>query len=291
MYLDRFHILTRYNLLGLFQSFRSFVDTHYLLIQSYYLNDSELPRASFDALFDLGTQTDLALRAFETYRASLTSEIYHDYLERVDDLRVYLDTVPLIPKLFRLSKDSMANKYIVVNQSLESFAQQETGDRENWAQLAIRNNQFETDYDRNTNLALDRRRRRYNLASVIDTIDSDSVLGRDLPMALTFNGEDYGVLDNQATLLQTVNILAALLRNDNPNYPNIGLHKEMVSINLATVFSASIARQITDNFATDDSFTGVNINSMRHDNNSFFVEIEATTIAGRIQNDTISIAL
>ena len=297
-YLDRFLRLTRFNLRGVFEGFQAFTTQHYGAIQGYYLNNTSLPQLSFDAYFSLRSDIAIALDVFQQYRDSLRLDIYDDYLERIEDIDTYLRTVPLIPKLFRLSKDSMLDKYIVVNTSLEAFAQDNTADRENWHAIAIKNNLFETDYNRagltdgsGNELRVSRQQRRYNLFSVVDTIDSDSVLGADLPMSLRIDNGDYVVLSNGDTLAQTTNILASLLRNQNPTYNAIGIDKNMIAINRNNIFSSSIIRQITTNFRSDDSFRRVNVTNMTFRENALFIEVEVETIAGQIQQSNVNIAL
>ena len=291
-FFDKFLIATRFDLRALFVRYQAFLLAPFESIKNYYLTqDSVLPNAAFTELLALEAEAERAVRTFGTYKTALREEAFVDLLlDKTQDMLFYLKTVPLLPRLLRLSKISLANKQIVVNRSLELFADTQTGNRDNWVNLAIRNDLFETDYDKNTPLLLDKVQRQYNLTSVTDTIDSESVLGRDLPTSLSLT-DDFEVLTPQETLTQTVGILASLVRNQNPNFPNLGSSKEILLSNIHSLMQATIPRQIITNFKSDDSFSSVSVDELAIEDGTAKVALAVTTISGQVENDNVLIAL
>ena len=288
MYFRLFKIITGFDLLAFIERFRFFHQEDLPLLRAYYLDSNALlPRESFQRYFSLLDDVSTAIQCFQTFRSQLVLEVFFDFLIRVEEARSYLRNIPSIPRIYRLSRPSISNKYLIVNKSLERFSEEVLGNREAWVDLAVRNNTFETDYLSEINIT--KERRSYTFTSVYDTIDTESVLGKDIGASFNIGNDDIVVLSNKETFLQSARILGGLVRGGNPYLSNLGIDKSLLSAgSLPSVFN-TIGRQFRESFTTDDSIASVTLTDLRLEENALYLDYEVMGINNQLQRESVNI--
>jgi hypothetical protein len=191
-------------------------------------------------------------------------------LELIEGLKIDVDTVLNLPKWLRSTiekarfKPLSENITLKQNQTLEGLTR-DIGDsnwRENWFNLAINNNLQEEDYTSEGGNLLSVTLvtgQVLQLDSVVDTINEDTILGKDLDKKLSFEDNDLKVLNSKDTFYQSVLIASSLRKGQNSSLPELGLPREVFGINKNILNYPSIIRRITESMKTDDTIKTINI--------------------------------
>ncbi|MBJ7437018.1 MAG: hypothetical protein JHC54_15340, partial [Acinetobacter sp.] len=149
-----------------------------------------------------------------------------------------------------------------------------------WTDIAIRNTLNEEDYNLNggklltlpatndgTTIVVD---------SVVDVMTGLNIFGKDLTQKLSYVNDDLATVVGRDCLFQSTVILSELRKQDDPHNPTIGIDASLiVGSNQASLNFPIISRQITQVFATDDTFSSASATEILLENGNLFITVVA----------------
>jgi hypothetical protein len=128
----------------------------------------------------------------------------------------------------------------------------------------------------------------FTIGSVIDNIQGESVLGKDLKKVLTFVDDDLESLTPKDTIFQTVEILTNLEKGDVPEFKSFG-RSGGVGSNVHVFALSSVIRQIAEIFATDDTLTGFKVKDFQFNQSDAYLQFEVSTRLDLIVRSSLKI--
>lgn len=298
--IEIFESVTGYDLTSYLNNFIDFSSNQQKMIDYYNGDSTQLDNKYFSNLLTLKNQTRDIQSLFIANKTQFTTSDFWDLIELVDSIWMKLDTISNYPKWLRSSSlvagfsDNIQTDYILKqNQTLESLANEigYTNPDNDWKELALNNNLKEEDYDFEGGVIFKfsyQNDVRFKLNTVVDVITSDNIYGKDLSFKMQFINDDLLTLASKDTLYQTANILIGLLKGDNPEFPNDGVDKSLISkLNRNFNIFPSLFRQIYTTFSKDDTFKAVSITDIFKDIDSIRMNIRIETRADEIITKTI----
>lgn len=280
--------------------FNSFIENEEPIIYSYYCDDCSYPRESFLLLDSLYEEVKTSIEKIKASRNTLNNFKYFEYLDYLEDCLLCLENIINYSKWLRSSIIKGRNKneaeidfVLEQNQSISSFSRKlgyEDGDVGE-LEIQLRNKIKETYYDLDGGLRI-----RYNfidgnkiqINTIIDTLNSDTILGKDINKSFLIVDEDLSVVDKTDCFKQSVNILLTMKRNDNPEHPNYGLDKNIISNkNYISQIIPSITRQLYDLISTDDTIDSFVVKNIEQQSDKVSLSIEVRAVENFIYNTII----
>lgn len=275
-----------FNLQSYFEDYLVFMTQHKQLISKYYTQGDSYPKTSFDLFDNLKNRSKLILEKVSIKRDYLVNFSDFEVIDQIENIIHCLELVEnysrwLRSSLFKGKFKQNAEIEVVLRQgqTLESFAN-EVGytDRDAGAiDIALRNKIKETDitleggvkfrfsYANNNNLILN---------SIIDNLNGNNLLGKDVKRKLTITNDDLEVLEPYDTFYQTCEILVSLLKNDNPEFPNDGFDKSMlVNKNIINSMLPSYLRQLYNIIDRDDSIADFSVSNVILEKDALKIEV------------------
>lgn len=162
-----------------------------------------------------------------------------------------------------------------------------------WYESAIRNMLKEEDYTNEGGVPLKiifKNAPTAFLESVVSAVDNGlKSFGLDIKKKIEFSGDDLVTLDNKETLIQSADILLNLRKGDNPSVPNLGIDQvSILGSNKGSFLFPVIFRQIIELFATDDTFSSVEVGKISFNQDAIFIDVTVSsryreTIEGLVQ--------
>lgn len=301
-----FFRLTGKNIIPFLTDSVTFLEIEYVDIVKYFEgNIQNITSEPFKIFDDLQKQLKELYVVFESYSNQMIDSRWYELLSQLEEIDNRFATLRNMHKWARSSATNFAfSPNIIVDytlgnlESLESVAKnvlQEIDSEDSWVDIAALNNLTEEDYsvDTNTKISL-RLSNTINLGiklnSVVDSISGKSVYGKDLDKLIQYDSttEDFKVLDFDDTMLQTVEILINLKKNNNPDFPTLGLQSQaVVGSNRALMNFPVINRQLAETFASDDTLKGFVVKSMNVDQDNLSVDFEVLTRLNEVQGNRV----
>ncbi len=307
--LDEFKRLTRKDIRDFLKKSADFFTGDYNLIVQYFSGDvkdvTSTPFMNFELLKE---QKNIMFEAFHRHSRSMKDSRWWDLLEMLEEIDSRLSTLDNINRWSRSSVTSTSYSPNVQlqhtlgqNETLERVAREVLGSsdpEDSWVDIAISNDLEEEDYTpaggndlrleigRSINLGI-------QLNSVVDFLDGKTVYGKDIYRRLQFvqdidGNDDLQVLGYDDTMLQSVDILAGLNKNDNPDYPQLGLQKTIaVGSTRAMMNFPVIVRQMKETFASDDSLKEFNVNLISIDQDNLSLDYQVKTRLNEIESGKV----
>lgn len=300
---EEFESITNYPLSDFIKVFAFFVTNNYPKIVSYFSNESDVADAqSFKNLQSLLKES---VKIFGII--SENSERFNNYkwwvlIDELEKVKIKLETSENSSKWLRSSISQVrftpqtADITLKQGQTIESLAREKVGIEDwnnDWKDIAVLNNVAEEDYTLEGGNLLKvvlQGNNSFFLQTVVDNLQGDAVLGKDLDKNLSFDDNDLRVLSPQDTFQQSIQILSSLKILDNPEQPDQGLSQAFIvgsNINLLTF--PTIIRQMTNTFNTDDTVKSFSIVSIDREQDAVFITFDIENRLGDI--DQISTIL
>src|SRR5690606_30604404 len=117
-----------------------------------------------------------------------------------------------------------------------------------------------------------------------------SIYGKDIDRNFAFKDNDIRVLGPDETIMQAVEILSTLKKNDNPTYPYLGLQSSLtVGANRAILNFPVIFKQMSEAFSTDDTLKNFNITRLNVEEDALHIDFTVETRLGELIEKTIVI--
>jgi len=292
--LQEFQAISSKDIKSFFERCLSFFSGGYSAIVAYYSGRLKtISSEPFQTFEMLKKERDLMFTAFQDHSRQLNNSKWWLVLEQLEAIDSRLNTLSNINRWSRSSATKVAydpsinvSYTIRENQTLERISQdilKNDNPNDDWLDIAIENDLTEEDYSASGGTELQLKFPKINtgqqIQSVVDVMNGKSIYGKDLDQKLQFDPitEDLKVLGYDETVLQSVNILTLLKRNDNPDFPGQGLQSAVVvGSNRALLNFPVIIRQMTATFATDDSLKNfqVTLIDLNQDNVQISYEVQ-----------------
>lgn len=200
---------------------------------------------------------------------SKTTE-YWDLLSDLSTMRTKLELVVNLNKWMRSSyifgyeNQSKMEQILKQRQTFENLSIElgSSDPNTDWVELALTNQVFELDYDKEGGNVLNVNRKNneaLNIQTTVDVMIGLNVLGKDISKDIEFIDDDMLTLGVEDTFYQSAEICLNVTRGSVPEFPFLGIPKSFIGTNVATLRSASLQREVLNNFRTDDSVKRVEL--------------------------------
>lgn len=291
--LDNFEQITGKNIKGFFSKALDFFNTDCNLLIAYYAGRiKEIKSDPFVTLSDLEAMSQILFATWHAHSSRLTNVKWWEVLDTLEDVDNRLKSVRNIHRWARSTQAKVGytaevelDYTIPSGQTLERISQdllRDADPQDDWADIAARNYLREEDYttEGGVNIKLNDPSSNNTLKvnAVVDTMDGKRILGKDLHKSIRFTDNDLRTLNYDETVFQSVSILSALKKNDNPYSPADGLQSAVaVGSNRASLNFPVIMRQMTATFATDDTLKDFAINEIKVEADNLLINYQVST--------------
>lgn len=252
-------------------------------------------------LIQLKKSIDDINNQYVTYRKQLANDLrFFEMIENIEIIDNAINTMLNARKWGRYFKNSLREnqipemEYVIrQNETLEQIALEILNSDNflnDWFDIALNNDLEEEDYtyEGGTTLKLPLHiagLQRFDIDSVVDVIDDETVKGKDIDRQFSFVDNDIKTVTGLECAMQAVNILAGLIKGDNPDFPEHGLAKSFaVGVSTSFLNYPVIIRQLIGNFNNDDSFTDLSINSFKQQQDNITMDFQVATRTNEILN-------
>lgn len=295
---DDFKDITGYDLEVYFRRFVDFVNNSSQNIIDYYKGEVEsLDRNSYSEYLSLLEESGYVSNLFDLNMERFSTVNYWELMEYADDIKTKLLTIGNFSKFARSSvkKDSFSSDVQIEiatrdNETIEELiARLGSADRDtDWMDVAIDNRLEQEDYttsDGGIILKVNyRNNSKFFIESIIDNPEGEKIKGLDLDKRLQFVDNDLKVLGYDDTLLQTLNILIGLRKNDNPEFPQYGINPSLISgMSIKSVALPSVLRQLYQTFSTDDIVKRLEVSDTEFDLDNINMKVNISIKSGEEQ--------
>jgi len=277
--IDLFQVTFQFDINAYFDAFYYFLVYQYPNIQSFYTGNLEtIDPANFAALNSLIAISTNMMNLLRENKEDFTTYEHWDFIDYVTDMNEKLLTIQKIYKFLRSSKvktnfssELKFNYNIGQNESLEQISRKQlssTNPDNDWIDIATENNLREIDYsDQSGNaivLSIKLNAQSLGVKSVVDSVEGIRVLGLDLNRITTFTNNDLDVKQYVDTFKQSVGILLSLLKEDIPEFPDMG-RTPNIGTNVNIFAFNSNVRELAETISSDDSIVGFTILNITND--------------------------
>lgn len=307
---DAFFELTKFDVGAYIDNYVSFIQNDYPSILRYYdTANTKWPAKEVETCKKLLKDAHNVEELLTIHGESLDAYKFWVLSEHLDDMRWALETASRAEMWSRsvpVFKNTAVTSVIMSQgQVLEGVSNDVvlSSDPDNWVNIGLENRLMETDYNTEGGKLL---RFRFNvngvtkIYSVLDGLDvPEKIYGKDIDANLNFvyteetidnpfgapikaTSVDLAVLNYEETLMQTIKILMSLKYGDDPSFPERGMKLKLGSSTAGLSYPA-ISRELSANFATDDSFNAISITDVSLDQDAVFVNFEVETKIGTVR--------
>lgn len=286
-----FEKITNYGLTAYIEEFVDFVRVGRFQILDYYIGRVSTPNMSaFSSLRGLLDESIKLVGVIDGNRNRMREGRYWELIEVLEEMETSLETIDNTSKWVRsaISKGNFNSQIEVERvlrqfQTLESVASEtgSTNPDQDWINIALRNDLPEEGYTNaggNTLGVLGSNRLSIQIRSVVDNISGKNIYGIDFNRKITFIDDDLETLGYDATMKQSVNILAALRRGDTPEFPEEGIQGSLVTgANRQTIAYPIILRQFYNTFEKDDTLKSLRVTNIEAIQDALHISFEIET--------------
>jgi len=282
---ERFQEITDYNISEFFDLVYSFIKDNYDKIYNYYSGDSTVDNTIFNTLDGLIKQSNIIAGMFQNNVSNLSDNIeFWDLLTDFEEAQLKLlsikNTAKWIGSSFSRGYENKTNSVRILKQgeTLEAVAAkyEYLNPNDDWAELAIKNNISESDYNFSggSMLNVTFKNTKSPITSVVDIMVGENILGKDFDKELKFESDDFKILTPIETSRQSVEIKLNLTKGDISEDINIGMTK-MQGGNVETFLQYPIVfRELTNIFSQDDTFNGIAVLDVRNIKGAVVIDLE-----------------
>ncbi len=300
---DEFEEITGFDLETFFSRFVTFINDQSQLIIDYYSGlEDTMDRNAYGELLLLIEKIDYVLNLFYLNSERFNTVDFWQLMEFADDMKIKLNTINNFSRFARsaVKKESFTSETVVdvtmrrgetVEELIGRFG---STDREaDWIDVALSNALIQEDYttDGGTILGITFKNNfRFYLDSIVDAPQGDRIKGKDINKWINFVDDDLEILSYDETLQQSMETLATLRKNDNPEFPFYGIDPSIiVGMTFKQASIPSIIRQIYQTFSTDDIVKRIEILDTSFGVDSISMNLNIIIKSGEEQKMTLSV--
>lgn len=300
---EEFENITGFDLESFYSRFVTFINEQSQLIIDYYSGlEDNMDRDAYKEFLYLNNNIDYVLNLFYLNKERFNTIDFWQLMEFADDIKIKLNTIGNFNRFSRSAvlKESFTNETVVdvamrKGETIEELvARFGSTDREaDWVDVAITNSLIQEDYTPDGGVVLSitfKNNFRFFLDSIVDTPIGDKIKGLDLNKYITFVGDDLNTLNYNQTLKQSMEILANLRKNSNPEFPFYGINPAIISgMSFKQAAIPPIIRQIYQVFSSDDIVKRIEISKTEFESDSIIMDINIVIKSGEEQKMTLSV--
>lgn len=296
--LNEFKDVTQKDIAVFLSNVNLFLKTDRPSIVAYYNGSStNINSSSFQKFEALQKQLNTFFEAYQLHSNVFNNSRWWDLLEILEQID---NTFSSLKNIHRWSRSSITkfgydpnmqiNYTLSENQTLERVSQDillQNDPNNDWYKIAIANDLTEEEYTSlggtEIQLSYPRINKGLKLKSVVDVIIGQKVYGIDLHKKIQFIEDSDGftdllALNHKDTVFQSVEILATLKKNNNPDFPNEGLQSSVVvGGNRALLNFPVIIRQLKQTFSTDDTLKNFMVKNIAYEQDNLLISYEVET--------------
>lgn len=299
---DEFENITGFDLETFFNRFVVFINEQSQLIIDYYSGLSDnIDRDAYSEYLYLYNNIDYVINLFDLNKERFNTVNFWQLMDFADDIKIKLMTIGNFSKFARssvkkesfsseVSVDVRLRKYETIEELSSRFGSK---DRESdWIDIALSNSLIQEDYTPEGGVVLGitlKNNYRFFIDSIVDYPQGERIKGKDVNKWINFVNDDLEVLNYNDTLNQSINILANLRKNDNPEFPSYGIDKGVIlGMSFKQASIPSIIRQLYQTFSTDDVVKKIEVLNYNFDSDIIYMDFNVIIKSGEEQKATLS---
>jgi len=295
--IKRFDKLTKFDLSRLLFDYSQFISSQRNNVVNYYAGIDKKPdKISFQTLEDLIKRFKQLNNVIENHKNRLQEIVYWELIDTISDIEISLDTIDNSSKWLRsaIAKNDFTpglevNHTLKMFQTLEDVSRiiQGSNNPQNaWTTIALRNDLIEEGYTVKGGNQLKigfKNNATIQIKTVVDTINGESIYGKDFQRKLNIVDEDLLVLNEKETIKQSVYVLSSLKQGDTPEFKGEGISASLVvGSNRATITYPILFRQIFNTFQKDDTLKSLRVTDISTKKDGIFIEVQVETRLGEL---------
>lgn len=288
--IEKFESIFNYPLSDFLLSYKNFLQDNYNKIKQFYSGELKIADGeSFSILEKLKNDLSYIYSIIPMNNNMLSNFEWWDFMSFLEEVD---NTINKIDNMQKWLRSSITNSTYELNpemelslkqgQTLETFSRVVLGDRnweDNWVEIALKNDMEEESYTSDGGNIIKVSFRGgvsvFRIQSVVDTINNDTILGKDIDKKIQFVDDDLVVLSSQDTFIQDTEIMVKAKKGSVPEYPFLGIQENLfVGSNINSIIYPSLVRQLSELLRTDDTVKSVTIKSIRRETDGVFIDFE-----------------
>lgn len=300
--IEKFQETTRYDIRGYLARWVDFIDNYYNNQIDYFKGrTNSLNQDGIKSLSKLNIERVKVDDVLSLYAEKLERYDFWNLLEYIEDISNRLSYISSISKFLRSARfegynqDTMTIEHTMTDyETPDAIASQKQNPKDEWTDIFIRNNVYETDYQAESgglNLRLEKVGvKNIFLNSVIDNLIGDNIYGKDVDLQFVFEDDDLKVLSPRDTVKQAVRVLGGLAKGDIPEFPTLGVSQNLqIGSNLGVISIPFLTRELKESFESDDTLVNFRILDVKIEESNLFVEYEVQTFKDFSVKETLQI--
>lgn len=165
--------------------------------------------------------------------------------------------------------------------------------QDDWVDIARNNAVEEEDYDANTGGGMFKINIRtsgnFNIPNIVDNLDSEKILGKDIDKNFRFENDDLATLEYEAAIGQALDTIIHALKGTILEFPNYGLPNEAIGSSVNAIQYPSLFKHLVNMFQRDARWVSVNLLDLYRKEDAIFMKIQAKTVTNNFLVTNIQI--
>lgn len=300
--LETFKKQTGYDIQSYFESFALFCNSYYPLIVAYYTGQDDVNIGDSFGRLDTLMKQSQEIEPLFTLKATGLSRI--DSWELLDMFTECQTKLWTIDNSSRWLRSAIIGRYgmnvalqrvLKTRETFENVSSQlgSNNPQDDWVDIARNNAVEEEDYDANTGGGMFKINIRtsgnFNIPNIVDNLDSEKILGKDIDKNFRFENDDLATLEYEAAIGQALDTIIHALKGTIPEFPNYGLPIEAIGSSVNAIQYPSLFKHLVNMFQRDARWVSVNLLDLYRKEDAIFMKIQAKTVTNNFLVTNIQI--
>ena len=278
--------------IGLFlQNFVLFCNNYYHYIVSYYqgedVNEIGDVFARLDSLIDSARQ----IEPLFTLKSNVLNGLeMWELLDVFTDCETKLWTIDNSSKwlrsaiIGRYGSITVVKRYLRTGETFEKVSQElgSSNPQNDWFDM-VRNNFIEEEQyapDQGVMFKINiRTSGNHNIDNIVDNLQGDNILGKDIDKNLKFENGDLAVVEFDNAIAQALDTMLNCVRGAIPEFPTYGLPTDCYGVSRSALQYPSIFKSIVNMVQRDGRWSSVELLDLSMKDDYLMMKIRATTVA------------
>jgi len=297
--LDEFKKKTGANIELFLNDFNFFEKNHYSNIVNFFGNGGNLVRESFNFLDHLIKESKSLESLIEDKLPIFDSVAYWDIVDIYEDIKEDLNTCYNLKRLLRSSnnRNSSTVEFSNIQKQNETFENISKkygfSNPDSDVELLLSNQIIEEDYTNQGGKMLNVRipnNSTFSLENIVDTLTYENIYGKDIICKLEIQSDGgLTTLVGKDSLRQTFSTIMSTIKGSIPEFPNDGIPDYIYGSNKNIIQYPIIFRSLLSMIQKDKRFTRLELLDINKDQDSVFLEFQASTITENVLINNLTI--
>lgn len=278
--------------IGLFlENFVLFCNNYYHYIVSYYQGDNVDNIGEVFSMLDSLIDSSRNIEPLFTLKSNVLSGLdMWELLDVFSDCQSKLWTIDNSSKwlrsaiIGRYGSQTVVNRYLKTRETFENVSSDlgSTNPQDDWFDIAKNNFVEEEAYGPDKGVMFKVNLRtvgNHNVDNIVDTLQGDNILGKDIDVDLRFQNGDLATVEYDAAIKQCLNTILHCIRGAIPEFPTYGLPNDCYGVSKNALQYPSIFKGIVNMIQGDGRWKSVELLDLSIKDDYLILEIRATTIA------------